>query len=205
MNIWQHGLLSQRKFGGQPQDYIRIHRFIDSSKLFFYHFKHRVLIHNLYGVELATDLFGDTLTNSDDKTILVRDIAAEHCREDLSNHTPTLQDWFKANDHLADYIQIIPDLGDDTLNAFIQKPYLRSGLKSTLVITCSDFGVYLMEQFLGLDAALQLAKALEGKQAVKPFLQQFKMTEPWQYTPNRKDLQYLRDLENSNLDEKGGT
>jgi len=33
MDIYKHCLLSQRKFGGQPKDYEKVHSFIDSSKL----------------------------------------------------------------------------------------------------------------------------------------------------------------------------
>ncbi len=67
MNIWQHALLSERKFGGKPEDYTHIHRFIDSSKYFYYHVKHRMLLHNLYGVELCTELFGEFVVNSKGK------------------------------------------------------------------------------------------------------------------------------------------
>ncbi len=34
MNIWKHSLLSAKKFGGKPEDYFEIHKFLDSSKLF---------------------------------------------------------------------------------------------------------------------------------------------------------------------------
>ncbi|MFK7980420.1 MAG: hypothetical protein AB8G86_10590 [Saprospiraceae bacterium] len=78
--------MSQRKFGGQPEDYDQVHAFIDSSKYFYYHAKHRMLLHHLYGVSLATELCGNFLTNSDGQTLLVRDIAIEHCREDLDGH-----------------------------------------------------------------------------------------------------------------------
>ncbi|MDW8297019.1 MAG: hypothetical protein RMJ97_09085 [Raineya sp.] len=70
MNIWEHSLLSQRKFGGKPQDYEAIHSFLDSSKYFLYHVKHRLLLHHLLGVEWAVELFGNFLVNSEGKTIL---------------------------------------------------------------------------------------------------------------------------------------
>ena len=53
MNIWDHSRLSVRKFGGKEKDYFQIHKFLDSSKLFYNHVKHRILLHNLYGVEIA--------------------------------------------------------------------------------------------------------------------------------------------------------
>jgi len=52
MNGWKHSLLSKRKFGGEAIDYVEVHKFIDSSKFFCYHVKHRVLLHNLFGIEV---------------------------------------------------------------------------------------------------------------------------------------------------------
>jgi hypothetical protein len=97
MNVWEHSLIGRRKFGGKPEDYLAIHRFIDSSKLFYYHIKHRLLLHNLYGVELAVELFGDTIINSGNAHIPVRDIAVEHIREDLDGKIPALNDWLKGD------------------------------------------------------------------------------------------------------------
>ena len=90
MNIWKHCLLSQHKFGGQPADYLPVHRFLDSSKLFCYHPRHRLLLHHTVGIEWATELLGDVLTTSDNRQVLVRDVAAAHCQEDLSGRVPTL-------------------------------------------------------------------------------------------------------------------
>ncbi len=192
MNIWDHCLLSQRKFGGKPSDYEKIHSFMDSSKYFFYHAKHRLLIHNLFGVELATELLGNFIENADQKQILVRDIAIEHCREDLDGKVPTLFDWLKDNTTLETMIGEIPDLGNDTWNAFLWRPFLRSQLKASLIITCSDFGVFLMEHFFGLEAARQLARSLNPDCKVKLFLEKFQITERWQYTPQQHELEWLR-------------
>ena len=140
MNYWKHSLLSEKKFGGLANDYVEIHKFLDSSKLFVFHLKHRLLLHNTYGIELCIELFGDFITNSDGKIVLVRDIAAEHCREDLCGAVPTLNDWFKNYDNQILENIIIPKLSDEKLAAFIMKPFLRSGLKASLILTCSNFG-----------------------------------------------------------------
>ncbi|MDJ1498222.1 hypothetical protein QNI19_35090 [Cytophagaceae bacterium DM2B3-1] len=192
MNIWDHCLLSQRKFGGQPGDYEKIHSFMDSSKYFFYHNKHRLLIHNLFGVELATELLGNFIENSDHKKVLVRDVAIEHCREDLDGKIPTLYDWLKDNTELESLIGEVPDLGNDTWNRFLWRPFLRSELKASLIITCSDFGVFLMEHFHGLEAAKQLARSLDPECKVKSFLEKFRFTQRWQYTPQQEELEWLR-------------
>jgi hypothetical protein len=64
--------------------------------------------------------------------------------------------------------------------SYIWKPYLRSGKKNTLLITCSDFGVSLMETFHGTEAALQLVGALPQEYRVGDFLQKFAFTHRWQ-------------------------
>lgn len=130
MDIWKHCLMSQRKFGGQPGDYFPIHRFIDSSKLYYFHAKHRLLLHHAYGIELACDLFGDVVHNSQRRVILVRDIAAEHCKEDLFGLVPSLYDWLrKSDDELRPLVQV-PGLGRRTITSFryAALPALRTAL-----------------------------------------------------------------------------
>lgn len=196
MDIWKHCLMSQRKFGGQPDDYYAIHRFIDSSKLTYFHAKHRLLIHNTYGIELASELFHDRLENSAGQVILVRDIAAEHCKEDLSGVVPSLYDWLHALDGELQPLIEVPDLSDQPqLEAFVMRPYLRSGLRSALLITCSDFGITLAELFLGLSAAKTLADRLPPKQRIKRILQVFRFTQRWQYTPALDEIKWLREQE----------
>jgi hypothetical protein len=196
MNTWKHSLLSRKKFGGQPEDYVPVHNFLDSSKLFYYHLKHRLLLHHLYGIELCIELMGDFLVNSEGKTVLVRDVAAEHCREDLYGAVPTLNDWLKeADERISPQLQI-PSLQDAQVEAFLMRPYLRSGLQSALLITYSNFGVYLVEQFFGIQKALELAKILPANQTVQQVLQSFKCTEKWQYTPDKNEINWLNEQEN---------
>lgn len=193
MNIWQHCLLSQRKFGGQPQDYEQVHSFIDSSKYFYHHVKHRLLLHNMFGVELATQLLGNFITNSEHQQVLVRDIAVEHCREDLSGRTPTLYDWLKDNPVLENFIPEVPQTSSEQINAFLWRPFFRSNLKASLCITCSDFGIFLIEHFFDVEAARQLALLIPPSQRVQKFLEAFQFTQRWQYTPQREELKWLKE------------
>ncbi|MGN6421473.1 MAG: DUF6915 family protein [Pseudobacter sp.] len=192
MNYWKHSLLSRKKFGGEAEDYLDIHKFIDSGKLFYFHVKHRVLLHNTYGIELCIQKFGEILTNSSNQKILVRDIAAEHCKEDLMNVVPTLSNWFKYSDAgLQDMIRpIYPS--DNTLKEFIMKPLLMSGIRSSLIITHSNFGIFLTREILGLDYALELANYVQG-QHINELLQHISLKDRWQYTP---DLKQLKEIEN---------
>ncbi|HEY9044758.1 MAG TPA: hypothetical protein VIN08_02635 [Ohtaekwangia sp.] len=197
MNTWEHSVIGQRKFGGKPEDYIEIHRFLDSSKYFFYHIKHRLLLHNLYGVELAVELFGETIVNADRANVMVRDIAVEHIREDLDGKVPTLADWFAGYEDTGTFFNVVPDLGNEHLNSFVWRPYLRSGVKDSLCITISDFGIKLMEIFHGADAALKLTGILPKGSSVSDFLRKVNLTQRWQYTPQREEIEWLKQMDNN--------
>lgn len=193
MNIHEHCLLSQRKFGGKPSDYENVHAFMDSSKYFFYHIKHRLLLHNLLGVEWATQLMGNTIVNSEGKILLVRDIAVEHCREDLDGQIPTLNEWLAGNEQLDEHFTAEPVPGlPEKVQKFLLEPFLRTGLKRSLLITYSDFGVFLTEHFFGLEAARILAAQLPFQNKVKILLEEYKFTAAWQYTPQRKEIEWLK-------------
>jgi len=92
MNIYEHCLLSVRKFGGKVDDYIPIHSFIDSSKYYRPHFTHRILLHHTFGVKLCVKHLGYECLPSG---VLVRDVGFEHIKEDLSGKCPTLLDWYR--------------------------------------------------------------------------------------------------------------
>ena len=197
MNIWDHSRLSVRKFGGEEWDYYPIHKFIDSSKLFYYNARHRLLLHNLYGIEIAVRKFGDVIENSDGIIILVRDIAAEHCKEDLSGKVPSLSDWLsRGNEEIMDKV-IIPDFEDKELENFVLYPMIKSNLKSSLLITFSNFGVYLAKELLGIKSAKKLQGLISKNATVQNYLSQYQFTAKWQFTPNQKDLEWLKKTENN--------
>jgi hypothetical protein len=192
MNYWKHSLLSKKKFKGEAEDYLEIHKFLDSSKLFYFNIKHRVLLHHTYGIDLCIQKFGETLITAENQKILIRDVAAEHCKEDLMGVVPTVNNWFKyVDDSLLNLIKpIIPS--DSKLKEFILRPLLMSGMKSSLIITHSNFGIYLTKEILGIDYALELANHLQETN-INELLQYVKLKDRWQYTP---DLKQLKDIEN---------
>ncbi len=60
-NLLDHAKSSAAKLGGVPEDYYRIHEFIDSSKLFLPDWRHRALLHSTFGIFLAERyVFGPT-------------------------------------------------------------------------------------------------------------------------------------------------
>ncbi len=191
MNYWKHSLLSKHKFKGAAEDYLPIHKFMDSSKLFYFDNRHRILLHNTYGIDLCIQKFGELIVNSYNKKLLIRDIAAEHCKEDLMGFVPTLNNWFKFVDNaIFDFVKPV-NPKDNLLKEFVLKPFLMSGLKSTLIITHSNFGIHLAKEILGIDYAMELSSYLKEVN-INEVLKFIKLTERWQYSP---DLKQLKDIE----------
>lgn len=91
MDAYKHAQLSARRYGGTPEDYIKIHQFLDSSKETYADHRHRAILHNTFGIGLALKLFGPVLKISK-KTVSVRIICENHITEDLG-FIPTVQDW----------------------------------------------------------------------------------------------------------------
>lgn len=192
MDFWKHSELSAVKFGGVPEDYIELHKFIDSSKLFYFNVKHRAILHHTYGVELCIKIFGNTIVNKDNKTLLVRDVAIEHIKEDLNVRIPTLKEWFDKNENLIDPIAKVKSIEDHELKEFVIEPYLKSGIKSTFIITFSDFGVSLVNKLFGLEKAILLREHLDGEQNIKGVLKKFRFNSRWQYSPDMEQLKLLK-------------
>lgn len=87
-----HAKNSVKKYGGVATDYMPIHDAIDSSKSAHATIKHRAVLHSAFGIYLIERIFGATLTNSDGKTVSVRDIAEDHVIEDLGR-IPSLDEY----------------------------------------------------------------------------------------------------------------
>jgi hypothetical protein len=101
MKPFIHARSSAAKFGGTPSDYIKIHEYFDSTKSSHADVRHRAILHTAFGIYLVADVFGHHITNSDGKTVSVRDIGEQHVMEDLGripsmsdylNHM-TIEDW----------------------------------------------------------------------------------------------------------------
>lgn len=88
---YYHAKSSARKFGGQPEDYIHIHNWFDQTKAHLADCRHRLLLHNSFGIFLCEQIFGVTLTRvSDTKEVPTRLIAEQHVLEDYG-FIPTLE------------------------------------------------------------------------------------------------------------------
>jgi hypothetical protein len=101
VNSWHHAVSAARKWGGEPELYLPIHEFIDSSKKIIGDVRHRSVYHHTEGVWLCQRIFGVTLavprTRGEPTLVPVRLIAERHILEDLG--------WLPSP---ADYIKGMP-------------------------------------------------------------------------------------------------
>lgn len=89
---YKHAESSVRRWGGVPEDYLEVHKFLDSTKLHFETWQHRAILHNTFGVGICEQVFGDVIKNSEGKLVEVRYIAIRHIEEDCG-FVPTIKEW----------------------------------------------------------------------------------------------------------------
>ena len=94
MTPYKHAESSAKKFGGVPEDYIRIHDWFDETKQYTGDWTHRAMRHHAAGIQWAIEKFGHFIANSDARKIPVKLIAEQHVMEDCG-FIPTIQDWMK--------------------------------------------------------------------------------------------------------------
>lgn len=98
MKPWFHAKISAHKFGGKPEDYIEIHNFFDESKAGVADMRHRIFLHNTFGIWIAERTFGTVIDgqrlpyilNSAGREVQVRDVGEQHVLDDLGT-IPSLE------------------------------------------------------------------------------------------------------------------
>lgn len=98
-NSYHHAVSAAHKWGGTPEDYLPIEKFIDGSKQAHGDVRHRALYHHTLGVFLVEQLFGPTITitkrnGTGTYEVPTRDIAERHIVEDLGR-IPSPSDWLE--------------------------------------------------------------------------------------------------------------
>jgi hypothetical protein len=78
-----HAAKSVKKYGGMQEDYQDIHDWFDQTKAHVADLRHRLILHNSFGIFLCEQVFGTFIVNSDGKRVNVRDIGEDHVLEDL--------------------------------------------------------------------------------------------------------------------------
>lgn len=142
MNSIIHSQISVKKRGGQIEDYLPIHDFIDSTKELCSDNRHRIL-HTLWGIRrVIVPIFGHTILNSDGKNINVKDLCEQdHVLPDYQNKfIPTLSDFASAIDNKEaskfDFVSFAKTYeADKELFDLLVSPLNNTGLTSSLLIT----------------------------------------------------------------------
>jgi hypothetical protein len=172
MKPLQHARITAHRYGGEWQDWIAIHDWIDRSKAIFPSMQHRMFLHSDFGEWLAVKIHGEAVGAKDGTVIPTRDLFRDHQVEDLGR-VVTLAEWMREID--ADYwmrrrnpprsleqIREEPAEGlaarwggvpDDytALIDFFDKPpqFAPDNPDAAAMITHNSFGIFLAEELLG--------------------------------------------------------
>ena len=88
---YHHALSSAKKYGGDWEDYIEVHQWFDQTKSHVPDARHRMVLHNSFGIYLCQQVFGEVIIRkSDGKEVPTRLIGEQHVLEDLRK-IPTLE------------------------------------------------------------------------------------------------------------------
>lgn len=89
-----HAVSSVNAFGGAPEDYHELHRWMDRGRAGTDKLLHRMLAHHTQGIADAVALFGDVITNSQGRQVPTSLLASQHIVEDLG-FVPTLDHYIE--------------------------------------------------------------------------------------------------------------
>ncbi len=93
-HAYYHAKSSARRFGGVWEDYLELHEFMDHTKSHIGDNRHRLLLHNTWGIYLVERIFGAVWTRtSDGQAVPTRAILEQHILEDL-RCIPSLEQCF---------------------------------------------------------------------------------------------------------------
>ena len=93
-NSLVHAERAVQKWGGSVEDYLPVHQFFDSTKAHVPDNRHRLILHNSFGIAVVEQVFGLAIRNTEGRRVFVREIGQQHVIEDLG-FIPTLADCLK--------------------------------------------------------------------------------------------------------------
>jgi hypothetical protein len=177
MKPLQHARITAYRYGGEWQDWIAIHDWIDRSKAIFPSMQHRMFLHSDFGEWLAIRIHGEAIEAKDGTVISTRDLFRDHQVEDLGR-VIMLAEWLHQVD--TDYwmrrrkpprhLEQIKEAPAEGLAArwggvpgdylalidFFAKPcaFAPDHPDAAAMITHNSFGIFLAEELLGTAIAL---------------------------------------------------
>lgn len=115
MHPYLHAKSSAKKWGGEPEEYLKIHHWFDESKAWVAHQIHRMFRHHSEGIFECEKLFGTHFINSVGTVVYTRYVGEQHVKEDCNGKIPTAKEWVDAitsGEKLPDWILKVKNIED---------------------------------------------------------------------------------------------
>lgn len=96
MNVEIHARNSVRKYGGSPNDYLYVHRYMDQCREHLGDIRHRLITHNTWFIVIAEHILGPEIKLSNGATVRTMTVLEDHVREDMGGRLPTLEENFRS-------------------------------------------------------------------------------------------------------------
>lgn len=91
MHPLHHAKSSAARLGGNVEDFVAVHAYMDESKQAFCNPMHRTYRHNMDILPELVELFGEVLPSRPD--VDMRAVLQDHLKEDCKGTTPSIEDW----------------------------------------------------------------------------------------------------------------
>ena len=96
MHPYDHSRSSAKKWGGDPEEYLKYHEWFDETKAWVGHSVHRMFRHHSEGIFECEKIFGNLFYNSEGKRVYIRYIGEQHVKEDCNGYIPSAKEWVDA-------------------------------------------------------------------------------------------------------------
>lgn len=177
MKPLQHARITAHRYGGQWQDWIALHDWVDRSKMIFPSMQHRMFLHSDFGEWLTVQIHGESIAAADGTVVATRELFRDHQVEDVGRVVP-LAEWLREIDmeywqrrrpppRRLEPIRDEPAQGlaarwggvpEDyqPLLAFFDMPraFAPEQAEAADLITHNSFGIFLAEELLGTTLSL---------------------------------------------------
>lgn len=91
-----HAKSSAKRLGGEADDYLFLHEWMDHTKAHLGDARHRLFLHNSWGIFLGEQMFGTVFfRKSDNKPVPTRNVLEQHVLEDIG-FIPTLEECVRS-------------------------------------------------------------------------------------------------------------
>lgn len=154
---YYHSISSVKHYGGEVDDYLPIHSWIDQTKAHIVDSRHRLFLHNPLGITLAVSIFSN-------KDFDVEEICHRHINEDFGfipkidrcldrMYTNVLQDKLKSVSIEQQAERSVKKFGgviEDYLTIHRWYAYIAEQDRGVHVVLLSSFGVFIAEQVFGV-------------------------------------------------------